>query len=716
MVLTPDPIVVTTTIVAPTVVNPTSLTPVAVRTITSVVVPTIVLSELILTPAVITSVGTVEAPEVKTGEILVPSAITAVTTVVAPVVRKSLVTLTPDAVTSTVSVIAATVSNLTTLAVSPATTITSIVPPTFSLGVASVTMPVVTSVTMVLVPTFVGSSIVISPDAVTASTTVITPSVSQIISIAAPVITVTTAVTPPNLTIGSVVYSLDPDGRKQISVDQAQGGEHYPFVSPSDDLDLILGDLYLNYKDADCAFSVPFSIKWLRGFGTETAVSPEPAANLYDMEIVDADGNTVFNTLDADVFRTEVWDDTTIIIEWVNTTTNEILRVVAYTSWESEDLARDWPYYFEPTSAVLDARGLERLPPYVTQFAIINDLDDQDADTLIDPGQNVIWGGGYNAEFSHLIADEADLNTEGAAYVRLIQLDLEAGTGDGRFPCDPEILIKQINGVTPDERGNVTMDATDCYRLERPLENVEGQLADVVKATLSIHNDCGPCCDCDSFVSVYEAIRKLDKQYRDFGIRAEAIRDQYKANTTRWEGEAACKAGEPQLQIVSQAFPGCKIAYGVGICNNTDRPLKNVQLTVDFEYGPGDPDYVEPTDPEADPIVITNTLVGCILCNSTIRRGNVDPATGGGKHSRPYKIEGTWPTYTMGFDCINPGDLGAITWVMYFEGCADSDQIDFAVNYNGTVVTSSTSTMDAIVDNDCCDGTTDSSSSSSEAP
>jgi hypothetical protein len=723
MVLTPDPIVVITTIVAPTVVNPTSLTPVVVSAITSVVAPTIVLSALTLTPDAVTGTSSVTEPDVFTGEILYPDVIVVDTDIVLPVVRKGARTLTPDVISSNAVVIGPAVYNPTIFVPVVVSTITSVEAPSVVVsGTVAITAPIVTSATLVLLPTFVsGSGIVITPDDIVAAAAVVDPLLVMGLRITVPAITVTTAVTTPNLTIGSIVYTLHPSGRRQIAVDQLQGGEKYPFVNPSDDLDQLLGDLYLNYVDDTCAFELPFSIKWLRGFGTEVAPDPIGEINDYDLEIIDANGATVFDSRAATVFKTTPWGDDNgvfaTVAEWIDENTGAILRAVVYTAWETEALARDWPIYFEPAVGTLDPRTLESLPPYVSQFAIVNDLDDEAEDDNIESGENVVFTGGYNSVVEHMLDDEVIV--DGGAYTRVIQIDLEPGTGLGRYPCEPEVLIKQINGVTPNALGNVIIDATDCWRAERPLTAVdlEGHEAAVVEAALQLINSCGPCCDCESFAKVYKAIKALDKRYRDFGIRAEAIRDQFLANRNRWTESASCRAeGGVSIQIAAEAFPGCKVAFGIGVCNNTDSPLQNVKLKVDFDYGPGDPNYVEPADPEATPITATNTLAGCILCNSTSRRNNVHPSVGSGKYTRPYKIEGVWPNFSMGFDCINPGDLGTVTWVMKFEGCSSSDVVELVVIHDGKVYKKSVSLMSDI-DDDCCeDGTTSNSSESSEAP
>ena len=82
--------------------------------------------------------------------------------------------------------------------------------------------------------------------------------------------------------------------RRQIAVDQPQGGQRYPFVEPSDQLDQVIGDLHLSYRDDHNIHPRPFSIRWLEGFGTATGTCTgnETLVHARDLLIEDALGET----------------------------------------------------------------------------------------------------------------------------------------------------------------------------------------------------------------------------------------------------------------------------------------------------------------------------------------------------------------------------------------------------------------------------------------
>src|SRR5690606_8230416 len=52
-------------------------------------------------------------------------------------------------------------------------------------------------------------------------------------------------------------------GRRQIGVNQFSSGSHYPFTNPSDNLELLIADLFLHYIDDNGVLEPPFKIDWL---------------------------------------------------------------------------------------------------------------------------------------------------------------------------------------------------------------------------------------------------------------------------------------------------------------------------------------------------------------------------------------------------------------------------------------------------------------------
>src|SRR5690606_26481502 len=100
----------------------------------------------------------------------------------------------------------------------------------------------------------------------------------------------------------SCSYEFNTYGRKQIGVNQAGAGAFYPFVSPSDNLEYLIADLFIHYIDDKGIFEPPFKIDWLVGFGCLPNSSPVGQTHAYDMQISDNKGQVVFNSQFASTF------------------------------------------------------------------------------------------------------------------------------------------------------------------------------------------------------------------------------------------------------------------------------------------------------------------------------------------------------------------------------------------------------------------------------
>jgi len=713
----------------------------------------------------------------------------------------------------------------------------------------------------------------------------------------------------------------DPDailagGREQIAVDQHQGGSVFPFIDPSDSLDQLIGDLYLYYDDDVCAIVPPLTVLWLSGFGTEPVTNPTGMVHEYDILIEDGDGVTVFDSRDADVFRIVDWGDAKKILEWVDTTTGEILRIVIYTAWAADLEVVTWPTYLEPTSAVLDPRTIQKAPIRVSGIKVAPAPDRRgEPDTLIPAGTNIVIRGGYNTDVTLAEFDSVD----GGKRVEGLRLDATPGGGIGRYPgCSDERLFYTFNGEEADDMGNIRFDAAECYRVDRPIlyrhpgvgeqpdpftgsklgevteeisdainlitndrcrktvnitysfmlpgntagdpgtggihetveikdystgsvsgeefkeeireslkewsymfENVfpglrvnfvelgnelgasvpstpqgavydlphEDNIGDIrfcmhqidgeanvlafayapggqfgvwgnntrdihfdsqekwrrddedkegafsiryvtvhelghifglghdsnpdaleypyvtpemsmvtrfpftisasipdrrslrnahvdlidqtakdfdrvelMPHTLTINNDCGPCCECQDFFNVYEGIRRLYNKYAALAKRAEAVRDQFKLNGERWEASRECRS-DTLLRASMFPFVECKVAVAVGMCNNTDKPIKDFTLVMDFSGSAG---------------------LACTLCDSVARKGNTDPA---GRQSpyklEPYKLSGEFPQFRATFDCLEPGLNAFVTFQLDFSPGSDGQVVQLDLSVEG---------------------------------
>lgn len=477
------------------------------------------------------------------------------------------------------------------------------------------------------------------------------------------------------------------NGRQRIAVDQPLAGSSYPFRVQGTTLSTLVADAYLAYPDDACAFKYPFRIGMLYGFGTNTnAVPPgyNAATHDYDVVIVDADDEVVFDStlLSDDRVLARYWSDRLLVIEWKGD--EAVCRIAVFTSRGPNDTQVPFEVYVAPDDAHLDDRVLERLPDRVRSIRV-------GLDRL--RGTDVELRGGYNTDVT--VGTQV---TSGRRLQTPITVSGSPGDGDGRFSdCEQQLPnIYRVNAVKPDDYGNLALDVTDCYRLEQP-HTIENDTATLTPATLQLFNSCGPCSDCDDFVRVYEAVRKLYDRFLSLGARAEAVRDQYAANKARWEEETSCRRNNRLRIAVSTVCP-CFVSLAVGYCNSTDDTecLTNLQLRVSFSGGE----------------IVTG---GSADCGRTYRTGNVlgscpPPSISCDEEATkilPYPLGGTWPDHTMDWQQVRPNGMAVGSIQLEFPDCVAGDTVTVALSayIDGVLAAgpiTSTIPLAGPTDGECC--------------
>lgn len=473
-------------------------------------------------------------------------------------------------------------------------------------------------------------------------------------------------------------------------MDQPQGGSVYPFIRVSDDLEQLIGDVYLWFEDQLCVVEQPLRIQWLSGFGTETAANPAEPEHDYDLLIVDAEDAVVFDSRLAETFREVEWGDTKKVLEWVIEEERKILRVVIFSAWAPDQTVITWPVYLEPEHATLDPRTVFRSGPVVTRLIV----ETESGDVELPAESNIVLRGGYNVT----ITEDSSAPVDGRERVSSLVIAVQPGEGSGRFnDCREERYLLRLGGVSPGADGDISLDLSGCYKVRRPLSD-----GSPTAAVVALENDCGPCSDCDDYVNVYEAIRKLHNIYMDLGRQAEMVRDQFRANRERWERNRECREGS-SVRLGLQPLVPCLLHVGAAYCNQTGDGLHDVTLSLDFS-GAESP--------------------ACLLCETVFRRGNVDPSSDNRQDStvyEPYKLSGAWPSYTAHFDCLPPGGMGTVLFKLLFDGAGDDTQVSVAAEGSAEGVETSTAEAQTRLrcsfsdDDQCCQSSASSESSSSLA-
>lgn len=326
----------------------------------------------------------------------------------------------------------------------------------------------------------------------------------------------------------------------RTSVNQGPGGgTDYPFVGRSDLSGVVL-DFYASYEDDACAYALPFSLTV--GGGNVT--------------VRDANDETVADLLTADAY-TLAWGDRTVY-EWVGDT--YVVRMVTVN--------------FGDGDSVLDPRTCERTPARLKSLRV---------------GDVVMTGGvRFEAGFNVALSGAGTVRVDGGRYVDEVSIDAVPGAGDGRVSgCDDAApVVRRINQVTPDCGGNFVIEVDPCFRVQLPVavatdgaDRTASYATAADESAVALHSDCRPCRDCEYYVRTYRGLSRVWDRWAAVASAAEAVRDTYSSNLSRWADQKSCRDDAPTRLVVTKDSQ-CKVFVGASYCNKTQECVTNPEIVL----------------------------------------------------------------------------------------------------------------------------------------
>jgi hypothetical protein len=171
------------------------------------------------------------------------------------------------------------------------------------------------------------------------------------------------------------------------------------------------------------------------------------------------------------------------------------------------------PYPVSAVDAVLVARVVDRPAARVRTIEVTDGV----TDIVHVLSGDVEFVAGYNMVITpqalSKLFDNRNANT--------MTLSIVAGAGMGRVPseCEPDGTLKTINGVGPDDSGNVNLTPRGCYRYVRPEDGYSETLISILNHRIVLYNDCYPCCECEDYSRVYKGMDRLYNRGRNIGLR-----------------------------------------------------------------------------------------------------------------------------------------------------------------------------------------------------
>lgn len=466
-----------------------------------------------------------------------------------------------------------------------------------------------------------------------------------------------------------------------IGVVQPQSGLDYPFVRPGlgvdslqlDDVEGLFADFYLSYDDPGYYKNSPLTahplrIHWLYGFGDAPAysyggehaagVTIPAATHMQDLVVVDANNTVVFDSTQADIFKSDVWGTHYTVYEWIKTTKphEAVCRAVVYNDLHTNQTPPSRPLAFLPRNAVLDERAVEKIPKRVLALRVENN-------GCVTPWfkNKVTLVNGFNTELELGFTQAAGIDLSALPGQELalsrvttdVTLSAGAGTGKGQFGlctladssgcdetrptnvCPPEddiILqlcneldaedIKKINGVGP-AAGNLFLNANQCVYVRHPLA-YNADIPASTPNTVEVGADCPPCCACQDYVDTANYMNAVAANYAAIGRRVENVKAVHEENITRWEIQRACRLQRP-LRLYMKAQPCPCVDVTVFFCNHCETCLEGVSLTLQ----------------------LSSSSSGTLFLDYS-------ESVSGNEGSQP-AVSGGWPVYGISFGKVDAG-------------------------------------------------------------
>ncbi len=160
--------------------------------------------------------------------------------------------------------------------------------------------------------------------------------------------------------------------------------------------------------------------------------------------------------------------------------------------------------FFDPRQSSLDSSVINPGPKTIRRIFI-----DQVGQTLPPLSS---WGreveqklvAGYNIEFAQ--------NRQ----TGVVTLNARGGKGEGYPERDTDIVLRRINDVGADASYSLKLQPKGCLnKIERPSLGVQiglsGEQSENIENTLQLLSDCLPCCGCDAYRAVSEAISRRSR-------------------------------------------------------------------------------------------------------------------------------------------------------------------------------------------------------------
>ena len=229
----------------------------------------------------------------------------------------------------------------------------------------------------------------------------------------------------------------------------------------------------------------------------------DPGAETASIDLRYDDYSTFFVGATADVYTYGQW----IVVRFISE--DERKEVVILLNADEIDGL----YSVYPMNAVFVSRVTDRPADRVRSITVKDGVTET---THILTG-DVEFVAGYNVQLETL----GTMDISNGRTASVVNVSAVSGTGMGLVPseCAPDDVLRTLNGVGPDEGGNVSFTPTGCYRYVFDKTMYTDTEITITGNQITMYNDCYPCCECEDYSRVYKGMTRLYNRGRNTGLR-----------------------------------------------------------------------------------------------------------------------------------------------------------------------------------------------------
>lgn len=214
-------------------------------------------------------------------------------------------------------------------------------------------------------------------------------------------------------------------------------------------------------------------------------------------------GATIFDSSvdDYDFYATQL-TSTYVVLRWSFAAPGETERCYSILLIGRSQLSLfSWPMI--SSTAYLSPRAVT-FPTGLVRHVIVGD-DELDGEIELLAGYNATLTSQAAGASQRTLADELS-NAAPPALVRpSARVDMNAGGGIGRYPECGEAILRSINGVSPNDSGELHLTGDPCYWLDTP-GNLSGGSFTPLPARIKLRSGCGVCCQCSDYYALYDRL------------------------------------------------------------------------------------------------------------------------------------------------------------------------------------------------------------------